>query len=65
MWIVHVQQLVISVRISEVGRGMIRATSEGSRSNPRFGGFRDDIRDGGDSTTRRSVTHGECASVEN
>ena len=29
---------------------MIRATSGGSRSIPRLGGFRDDIRDGGEGT---------------
>ena len=41
-------QLVISVK-----RGRLRhdrATSGGSRSLPRLGGFRDDIRDGGGST---------------
>ncbi len=60
MWIVC---SAVGDMFSEAGCGMIRATSGGSRSIPPFGGFRDDIRDGGGSTKRGSVTHGVCASV--
>ena len=46
---------------------MIRATSGGSRSIPRFGGFRVDIRDGGGSTwkaqKRDSRTVRRCMEV--